>query len=1386
MKKDGTQKNFEYYLGLDIGTDSVGYAVTDTYYNLKKFNGRQVWGVTTFEEASQSGERRSFREGRRRLDRRQWRLRLLSEIFAEEIAKVDPRFFIRLRESDLYREDASDSLDRYIFFNDNNYNDRSYFKDYPTIHHLIFELMTSSEPHDIRLVYLAIAWLTAHRGHFFGDISIENVDAANTFEVAYGSLKKHFEDNDFVFPWETDAQNIFEILKEKKGVREKEKELCKYLKNNKDEDPEQQPYDPKKLIKLLCGGKVSAKDLYLNSNGSYDELKSFSLSDMSDEEYSEISGKLGDNAEIIVLLKRLYDAVALDKLLNGKSCVSEAKISVYIQHREDLKNLKRLIREYVPEKYNEVFRFAAKDIHNYVAYSYNLKYVKNRKKIVDLKKADKKEFYDYIKKIIKTINPKPEDESVINDILARIDSKEYMPKQVDGDNRLIPYQLYYSELEKILNNASSYFPFLTKADGDGISPAEKIRDIFKFKIPYFVGPLHKGENPDAKFWMVRRESGRIFPWNFDEMVDYDKSEEEFIRSLTNSCTYLPAKDVLPKDSLLYSKFCVLNEINNIKIDGKKISVDLKQRIYNELFMKKSRVTVKNIKDFCVSNGYMDKNGSLEGLDESVKSSLKSYIDFRRFLANGILKERDVEAIIKRSAYSEDKSRFRKWLKDNYPALSEEDKEYICRKNYKDFGRLSEEFLSGLYGTEKDGCTEAFSVIEGLWNTDSNLMQLLSEKYTFRDEIERRNREYFSRPENKMSLSERLDKLYVSNAVKRPIIRTFDIISEICKVMGGPPSKIFLEMARGAKEEEKGRTVSRKDQIEYLYENIKGCNISYENITDKDISDLKKELAALGEDANNKLQSTPLFLYFLQLGKCMYTEQSIDFHELLKKTNKYNKDHIYPQSRVKDDSIKNNLVLVLSEENGHKEDNYPIEPRIRENMAGYWKYLHDINLISDEKYRRLTRTTPFSDDEKTEFINRQLVETRQATKAVADLLKERFGEKCELVYVKAGLVSDFRHQYDMHKSRAVNDLHHAKDAYLNIVVGNVYDMKFSKKWFSVSSDEYSMKTENIFKFPVKIPGGSIVWKGQEDIGRIKNIYKNNIVRVTRYPFCRKGGLFDQQPCKADKGLIPRKKGLPSEKYGGYNKPKASFFVPVHFCIGKKSDTVIISVNLMIAEKFKNDPQYREKYARETILSVFNKKVESISFPLGDRILKVNTLFDFDGLRMCLSGKSSGGRQLGFQIITPFICGAREEEYIRNLEKFDEKAKKNEALSLGALFTPLNKEKNLALYDLYIKKLGEKPYSKRPNNPLSVLKDGRDAFVSLSVFEQAKCLLNIQTLFGRGAGRADLALIGGSKNSGNILLSATLSNWKKDYSSVRVIDQSAAGIFENKTDNLLELL
>ncbi len=42
-------KNKKYYLGLDIGSDSVGYAVTDEEYNLLKLHGEPAWGATLFD-----------------------------------------------------------------------------------------------------------------------------------------------------------------------------------------------------------------------------------------------------------------------------------------------------------------------------------------------------------------------------------------------------------------------------------------------------------------------------------------------------------------------------------------------------------------------------------------------------------------------------------------------------------------------------------------------------------------------------------------------------------------------------------------------------------------------------------------------------------------------------------------------------------------------------------------------------------------------------------------------------------------------------------------------------------------------------------------------------------------------------------------------------------------------------------------------------------------------------------------------------------------------------------------------------------------------------------------------------------------------------------------
>ena len=83
-----------YYLGLDVGTNSVGWAVTDEHYNLikapvnGKYKNHDMWGIRLFESAETAETRRTNRSMRRRLDRRRNRIKLLQDIFKEEMAKI--------------------------------------------------------------------------------------------------------------------------------------------------------------------------------------------------------------------------------------------------------------------------------------------------------------------------------------------------------------------------------------------------------------------------------------------------------------------------------------------------------------------------------------------------------------------------------------------------------------------------------------------------------------------------------------------------------------------------------------------------------------------------------------------------------------------------------------------------------------------------------------------------------------------------------------------------------------------------------------------------------------------------------------------------------------------------------------------------------------------------------------------------------------------------------------------------------------------------------------------------------------------------------------------------------------------------------------------------
>ena len=201
----------KYYLGLDMGSASVGWAVTDENYHLVRRKGKDLWGVRTFDVAQTAKERRVTRGNRRRQDRRKQRIQILQEVLGEEVLKTDPGFFHRMKESRYVVEDKR-TLDGkqvelpYALFVDKDYTDKEYYKQFPTINHLIVYLMTTSDTPDIRLVYLALHYYMKNRGNFLHSGDINNVKDINdileqldnvleTFLDGWNlKLKSHVED----------------------------------------------------------------------------------------------------------------------------------------------------------------------------------------------------------------------------------------------------------------------------------------------------------------------------------------------------------------------------------------------------------------------------------------------------------------------------------------------------------------------------------------------------------------------------------------------------------------------------------------------------------------------------------------------------------------------------------------------------------------------------------------------------------------------------------------------------------------------------------------------------------------------------------------------------------------------------------------------------------------------------------------------------------------------------------------------------------------------------------------------------------------------------------------------------------------------------------------
>lgn len=1387
-----------YYLGLDMGTNSVGWAVTDPQYRILRAKGKDLWGIREFDEAKTAVERRTNRISRRRRQREQVRIGLLNSYFEDAIKEVDPYFLVRLQNSKYHLEDKDEIVrQKHGIFADENYTDKEYFKQYHTIFHLRQELIYNTEPHDVRLVYLALLNMFKHRGHFLNASLGEN-DSDRDMKNLYLDLVEGLKElTEIALPIEVEGSQLERVLSNRETSRlMKAEELNDLLHLGAKQKRE------KLIVKGICGLKIDGKVLFEELG--LEEKVDICFSDFGYEEKAlEIQAVLGEeNYAIIEAMKLIYDRGCLSSILKGYNYLSDSRVDSYNKHKKDLKKLQHVIRKYgTPEDYEMMFRSDKTGSYSAYVNSYN----SGEKQRRNMKNRKRDDLYATIKKMFKGFAEVANEDEDVKNILDDIATETFLPKQLTASNGIIPNQVHAKEMRCILKNAQEYLPFLKEVDESGLTTAQRILKLFSFQIPYYIGPTTSNSARDnGNGWVIRKEEGSVLPWNIEKKIDMHKTQEQFIQRLVRECTYISGEKVLPKGSLMYERFCVLNEINNLRVNGERIDVALKQQIYTELFEKGKRITRKKLVSYLKNQGIIQEELQVSGIDIAINNSLSSYGKFHDIFGDKMkedsYKEMCEEIIFWCTVYGDSRSYLRSQLQEKYgDRINADQIKRICGFKFKDWGRLSKEFLC-LEGTYKE-TGEIMSLSRALWESSYNMMELInSDKYTFREALEAKQ----SAGLKTLSefTTEDLDEYYFSAPVKRMVWQTLLIIKELERTLGCPPTRIFVEMTRSDEEKkgDAGRKKSRKTQLLELYKNIKG-----------ETRDWAKEIEEA--DSNGRLRSKKLYLYYTQMGRCMYTGKPIDLDRLFD-DNLYDLDHIYPRHYTKDDNLSNNLVLVDKTANARKSDTYPIDANIRSNpeIIGLWKKLRKNNLITEEKYRRLTGHNPFSDDQLAGFIARQLVETSQGTKGVADLLKQLLQDQTTVVYAKASNVSDFRHKYDFVKSRLVNDFHHANDAYLNIVVGNAYYVKFTQNPWNYIKNEYKKDPEKyrysvskMFDWNIR-RGDELAWKARSDeqgpatIDTVKKMMAKNSPLMTRLNFEGHGGIANATLYGAGiakpGAYIPLKasdnKMSDVTKYGGFTSVSTAYFFLVEHEEKKKLVRTLETVPIYLAKQIERSPEKLEEYCVDQ-LGLVNPSIRM-------RKIKLQSLVKKDGYPLHISGKTLN--RIAVRNAVNLSLQKEWIKYIHMLEKWNEKGyfienlldkidnsfvrEQLEELGYELMGASQNgeeeeniiRELNVLLYEQLIGKHVNGIFSRRPNSIGDKLERKKETFVSLSAEEQGSTLLQILNLSIVGVTVANLTSIGEAEKTGVMKISKRISDSKECI----LINQSVTGIYESKIDLL----
>ena len=609
---------------------------------------------------------------------------------------------------------------------------------------------------------------------------------------------------------------------------------------------------------------------------------------------------------------------------------------------------------------------------------------------------------------------------------------------------VFPTSAYRSEALRILQTQQEFNPQITDEF------VNRYLEILTGKRKYYHGPGNEKSRTDYGRYRTNGET-----------------LDNIFGILIGKCTFYPEEFRAAKASYTAQEFNLLNDLNNLTVptETKKLSKEQKNQIINYVKNEKAMGPAKLFKYIAklLSCDVADIKGYR--IDKSGKAEIHTFEAYRKMKT---LETLDIEQMDRETL---DKLAYVLTLNTEREGIQE---------------ALEHEFADGSFSQKQVDELVQFrkansSIFGKGWHNFSVklMMELIPELYETSEEqmtiLTRLGKQKTTSSSNKTKY---IDEKLLTEEIYNPVVaksvrQAIKIVNAAIKEYGDFDN-IVIEMARETNEDDEKKAIQK---------------IQKANKDEKDAAMLKAANQYNGKAElphsvfhGHKQLATKIRLWHQQGERCLYTGKTISIHDLINNSNQFEVDHILPLSITFDDSLANK-VLVYATANQEKGQRTPYQAL--DSMDDAWSFrelkafVRESKALSNKKKEYLLTEEDISKfDVRKKFIERNLVDTRYASRVVLNALQEHFRAHkidTKVSVVRGQFTSQLRRHWGIEKTRDTYH-HHAVDALIIAASSQLNLWKKQKNTLVsysedqlldietgelISDDEYK---ESVFKAP----------------------------------------------------------------------------------------------------------------------------------------------------------------------------------------------------------------------------------------------------------------------------------------------------------------------------------